>query len=96
MSAFDDLLDNRAEPTSEEERAMRTVQKALVDALVTHERVPAWIRCVALIRCCRTLLRTHDRESQRDLLLVLISFLRGAASQPARDSAIVIPKGMLH
>lgn len=95
MSELDELLENRSEPTSEEERAMRTVQKALVDALVTHERVPAWIRCVALIRCCRTLLRKHDRESQRDLLLVLISFLRGAATQP-RDSQIVIPKGMLH
>lgn len=75
-----------------DDRAMREVQKAIVDAILPHkDRVPSWLICLALARVLRVILRKAPKPTQGTLLPTLFAYLRGDTQQPGDSPLLWTP-----
>jgi len=66
-----------------DDRQMRVVQKALVDALIPFkDNTPSWLICLALARVLRVVLRKAPKTRREGLLPTLFAYLRGDTQAP--------------
>ena len=75
-----------------DDRQMRVVQKALVDALMPFTaNTPSWLICLALTRVLRVVLRKAPKDRRNELLPTLFAYLRGDTQAPAEKGLIWTP-----
>lgn len=72
--------------------AMKMVEREIVKTVIPfREKMPPELVALSLIRCCRTVLRLANKNTQRELLPVLVAFLEGKISPPGSPSILWTP-----
>lgn len=73
--------------------AMKEVERALIKVLIPfREKMPPELVTLALVRCCRTVLRLANPNDQKELLPLLIAFMEGRVNPPNADSILWTPE----
>lgn len=77
---------------TEDAEQMKRIEQAIVDAVLPFAaNTDPLLGVIALTRCVRTMLRAADTDAQKQLLPVLVAFLRGQMQAPGAPSLLWMP-----
>lgn len=76
----------------EDADAMKSVERAIVKTVIPfREKMPPHLVALALLRCCRTVLRLCKKNDQKELMPVMVAWLEGRVTQPGESPMIWTP-----
>ena len=92
-------MSNLREFRNDDMDQMKRIERALVQVLLPFRAsTNPVIVCLALLRCCRTVLRLTSKSEQREITPVLVAFLQGRTTPPpaGSDSGLILPSEYLN